>query len=81
MAAAVFVCFHSYCHAKFQSRFQGPQDPTRRRGVCVCGVGRLGRLRGEFGVLIWGGGGIQFSRRLDFGGINFENAQKPQDYN
>ena len=50
--------------------------------MCVCvwdgGVG-------EVGVLVaagrGGGGEYNFRGGLILGGINFENAQKPQDYN
>ena len=75
MAAAVFVCFQSYCHAKFQSRFQGPQDPTRRRGVCVC-VWDEGGGVGEVEGVVWrsscgGGTGYNFRGGLILGGDQF----------
>ena len=69
MAAAVFVCFQS---REISVSFPGSSGSNPAAGcvcVCVCGMGGLGRLRGEFGVLVAAvGGGIQFSRRLDFGG-------------
>ena len=70
MAAAVFVCFQS---REISVSFPGSSGSNPAAGcVCVCvWDGGVGEVEGGVWRSSCGGGGIQFSRRLDFVGDQF----------